>query len=154
MATIDSPESAAATAFGTRAGWRATPWADYLAEFLGTFVIITFGCGVVATSLAALPESGRTEAAFLGGGDCLLITFGSCTSPTTSPKPTSPSRTGRPAPTIPTGIHDWATSRPDRYFAECRCTHRLCKWCGSFQGVLPLGDEQGGRTAWSSTRHS
>ncbi|HMS47903.1 MAG TPA: aquaporin, partial [Candidatus Microthrix sp.] len=57
-------------------GWRNTPWADYLAEFLGTFVIITFGCGVVATSLAALPESGRTETAFLGGGDWLLITLG------------------------------------------------------------------------------
>lgn len=70
MGTTDSQ------AFGTRVGWRATPRADYLAEFLGTFVIITFGCGVVATSLAALPESGRTEAAFLGGGDWLLITLG------------------------------------------------------------------------------
>lgn len=76
MGTTDSPESAVATAFRTRVGWRATAWADYLAEFLGTFVIITFGCGVVATSLAALPESGRTEAAFVGGGDWLLITLG------------------------------------------------------------------------------
>ncbi len=76
METTGSAESATAIAFGTRVGWRNTPWADYLAEFLGTFVIITFGCGVVATSLAALPESGRTETAFLGGGDWLLITLG------------------------------------------------------------------------------
>jgi glycerol kinase len=40
---------------------------------LGTFVLITVPCGVVATTLAALPEAGRAEAAFIGGGDWLII---------------------------------------------------------------------------------
>lgn len=61
---------------GARALWRTTAAGDYLAEFFGTFVLITFGCGVVASTLAALPESGRTETAFLGGGDWLIITLG------------------------------------------------------------------------------
>ena len=32
METTGSAESATAIAFGTRVGWRNTPWADYLAE--------------------------------------------------------------------------------------------------------------------------
>jgi glycerol uptake facilitator protein len=50
-----------------------------MAEFLGTFVLISFGCGVVAMAVAALPGSGRTEGPttfFLGAGDWLLITWG------------------------------------------------------------------------------
>ena len=56
-------------------GWRASPMGEYLAEFLGTFVLIAFGTGVVAMYVVALPGSGR------GGGivsdaDWLLITWG------------------------------------------------------------------------------
>ena len=35
-------------------------WGELMAEFLGTFVILAFGDGVVAMTVAALPGSGRT----------------------------------------------------------------------------------------------
>ncbi|MFF7751972.1 MIP/aquaporin family protein [Streptomyces sp. NPDC007971] len=49
------------------------------AEFLGTFVLISFGCGVVAMAVAALPGSGRAATPttiFLAAGDWLLIAWG------------------------------------------------------------------------------
>ncbi len=61
---------------GPQTSWRTTAAGDYLAEFFGTFVLIVFGCGVVATTVAALPESGRTETAFLAGGDWLIVNVG------------------------------------------------------------------------------
>ncbi|MGW1894548.1 MIP/aquaporin family protein [Streptomyces sp. NPDC002004] len=52
---------------------------ECLAEFLGTLVLIAFGCGVVAMAVAALPGSGRTSGPttfFISAGDWLLITWG------------------------------------------------------------------------------
>src|SRR3982074_3143946 len=49
---------------------------DLGAEFLGTFVLITFGDGVVAMAVAALNQSGRGTKVFDASGDWLLITFG------------------------------------------------------------------------------
>jgi glycerol uptake facilitator protein len=52
---------------------------ECLAEFLGTLVLIAFGCGVVAMAVAALPGSGRAATPttiFLAAGDWLLVTWG------------------------------------------------------------------------------
>ena len=59
-----------------RGGWRAGLLGECVAEFLGTLVLIAFGTGVVAMTVAALNQSGRGPAQFAASGDWLLITFG------------------------------------------------------------------------------
>jgi glycerol uptake facilitator protein len=52
---------------------------ELMAEFLGVLCLISFGDGVVAMAVAALPGSGRTASPttiFVGVGDWLLIGFG------------------------------------------------------------------------------
>lgn len=58
------------------ANWRTTVWGEMAAEFLGTFVMIAFGSGVVAMAVAALNQSGRGELIFAASGDWLLIALG------------------------------------------------------------------------------
>jgi glycerol uptake facilitator protein len=67
---------AASARLGQKTGWRATAWGEYLAEFLGTFVLLAFGDGVVAVAVAGLTMSGRTLVIFQGAGGWLLITWG------------------------------------------------------------------------------
>ncbi|MFI8003390.1 MIP/aquaporin family protein [Streptomyces sp. NPDC086010] len=52
---------------------------ECLAEFLGMFVLISFGCGVAAMAVAALPGSGRTAGpttSFLAAGDWVMPVMG------------------------------------------------------------------------------
>jgi glycerol uptake facilitator protein len=66
---------------GAGAAWRKTTWGEALSEFLGCFVLIAFGDGVVAMAVAALNQSGRAatdHTIFLASGDWLLITWGWC----------------------------------------------------------------------------
>ncbi len=65
-------------AFSKR-GWGDNIWGETVAEFLGTFVLIAFGDGVVAMAVAALNSSGRAgtpTTIFQASGDWLLITWG------------------------------------------------------------------------------
>src|SRR5215467_4457383 len=59
-----------------RTNWRNTVLGEALAEYLGTFVMLAFGDGVVAMAVAALNQSGRGSEIFHASGDWLLITTG------------------------------------------------------------------------------
>jgi glycerol uptake facilitator protein len=68
--------SAAAGTGRSTPGWRTTTGGELVAEWLGTFVIICFGDGVVAMAVAALNQSGRGTKIFDASGDWLLIGWG------------------------------------------------------------------------------
>jgi len=56
--------------------WQQTVWGEYVAEAFGTFVLLAFGLGSVAMTVAALSGSGRGTKAFDASGDWLLICIG------------------------------------------------------------------------------
>jgi glycerol uptake facilitator protein len=56
--------------------WQQGTWGELVAEFVGTFVLIAFGDGVVAMAVAALNQSGRGTLIFQASGDWLLIAWG------------------------------------------------------------------------------
>jgi glycerol uptake facilitator protein len=69
--------------FSPAVRWRRTTTGEYGSEYLGTFILIMFGDGVVAMLVAALNQSGRAPARpleatqqFAGAGDWMLIAWG------------------------------------------------------------------------------
>jgi glycerol uptake facilitator protein len=59
-----------------RWGWQQSTLGELVSEFIGTFIIICFGCGVVAMVVAALNQSGRGKVSFASEADWLLIAWG------------------------------------------------------------------------------
>ena len=61
---------------GKPPGWRQRVPGELVSEALGTAIIILFGCGSVAMTVAALNQSDRGKEALQASGDWLLITTG------------------------------------------------------------------------------
>jgi glycerol uptake facilitator len=61
---------------GKRWRWQRSTLGELLAEFLGTFVVLAFGDGVVAMVVAGLNQSGRGKVAFAAQADWLMIAWG------------------------------------------------------------------------------
>lgn len=61
---------------GKPPGWRQGLRGELVSEALGTAIIILFGCGSVAMTVAALNQSDRGKEALVASGDWLLITTG------------------------------------------------------------------------------
>ena len=61
---------------GKPQGWRQRVPGELVSEALGTAIIILFGCGSVAMTVAALNQSDRGKLPFAASGDWLLITTG------------------------------------------------------------------------------
>lgn len=68
-------ERAAARDSGAGIKARSGLGGEMLSEFLGTFVLVAFGCGAVAVALAGLPGSGRQTDAF-GAANWLIVAWG------------------------------------------------------------------------------
>jgi len=73
-ASADTSRSYRGSGGTRRWRWQQSTWGEAGAEFLGTFVLIMFGDGIVATCVAGLSQSGRGELGF-NSGDWILITF-------------------------------------------------------------------------------
>jgi glycerol uptake facilitator protein len=58
------------------AGWRQGTVGELVSEALGTAIIILFGTGSVAMTVAALNQSGRGKVGLASAGDWMLITTG------------------------------------------------------------------------------
>lgn len=56
--------------------WRQGTWGDLLSEFIGTFVLIALGDGVVGLAVAGMYGSGRAEEIFVAAGDWMIIGWG------------------------------------------------------------------------------
>jgi glycerol uptake facilitator protein len=71
-----SETTVAAGARQRRWRWQQSTAGELVAEWLGTFIIIAFGDGVVAMVVAALNQSGRGPKPFVTEADWLMIAWG------------------------------------------------------------------------------
>ena len=76
VTAVRSAPSSPSAMPSSRRSWRTTVWGEALSEFLGTFIMLAFGDGVVAMAVAALNQSGRGTLIFNASGDWLLIAWG------------------------------------------------------------------------------